>query len=143
MRKIIYAFAGSFLAVVFANSGFAQQAAAQKDYALIAKTSKDAAEVYKGYPEYQVAPLMEWYQQIESRVELKQVPYSDSEKYPLLTSVILKNKYNPDLVRDFGANFNAVTFNPLKYMFALYSKEELVYRVDNTSFIVIIYPIAK
>jgi hypothetical protein len=109
------------------------------DLAFKAKARQDAEEVYKGYPQYMTASHMQVYEEFLSRVEIKQQPIAANETYPVLSSVIMKDKYNTGLVRDNGSNFNAVTFNPLKYFFDLYAKQEKIYRVDNAPYIIVIH----
>jgi hypothetical protein len=56
-------------------------------------------------------------------------------KYPLLSSVKLFNIYNKNLSRP---HFDKETFNPFIYNFNFGSKSELIYRVDNSDYIIII-----
>ena len=56
-------------------------------------------------------------------------------KYPLLSSVNLFNIYNKNLIRP---PFDKETFNPFIYNFNFGSKSELIYRVDNSDYIIII-----
>jgi hypothetical protein len=56
-------------------------------------------------------------------------------KYPLLSSVDLFNIYNKNLIRP---PFDKEKFNPFIYNFNFGSKSELIYRVDNSDYIIII-----
>jgi len=56
-------------------------------------------------------------------------------KYPLLSSVNIFNIYNKNLIRP---PFDKETFNPFIYNFNFGSKSELIYRVDNSDYIIII-----
>jgi len=76
---------------------------------------------------------------LEKRVKIQESKYLSDDKYPKLSSVPLLNRYNPALERDL--QFNPDNFNPLKYAFNFYSaKETVVYRVDNTDYVIVIYP---
>ena len=76
---------------------------------------------------------------LEKRFKVAQIPLDASnDKYPKLSQVALLNKYNPALQRD--AVFNSETFNPLKYNFEFSSNATVVYRVDNTNYIIVITP---
>ncbi len=76
---------------------------------------------------------------LEKRFKVAQIPFDGSnDKYPKLSQVALLNKYNPALQRD--AVFNSETFNPLKYNFEFSSNATVVYRVDNTNYIIVITP---
>lgn len=109
------------------------------DLAFKAKAKQDAEEVYKGYPQYTTPENMEVYEAFLARVEIKQQPITPNETYQVLSSVVMKNKYNNDLVRENGSNFNPVTFNPLKYFFEINAKQEKVYRVDNAPYLIVIH----
>ena len=71
-------------------------------------------------------------------IMINQPQYAE-KKYPLLSSLPLLNKYNPNLSRDGIVNPN--TFNPLKYHFPMVSMKKEIYRVDNTDYVIIIEPI--
>jgi hypothetical protein len=73
-----------------------------------------------------------------NRVKIIESALGTDEKYPLLSSVALLNKYNPSLTRD--SNFNPETFNPLKYDLVFSAKTPIVYRVDNTNYLIVIEP---
>ena len=73
------------------------------------------------------------------RFKMVNQPQYAEKKYPLLSSLPLLNKYNPNLSRDRIVNPN--TFNPLKYHFPMVSKKKEIYRVDNTDYVIIIEPI--
>lgn len=75
---------------------------------------------------------------LNERIEYKQEPISFNEKYTKLSEVALNNKYNPALTRD--ASFNVESFNPLKYQMNFYTRTTMVYRVDNTDYLIVINP---
>lgn len=75
---------------------------------------------------------------LNERIAYIQEPISFNEKYTKLSEVPLNNKYNPGLTRD-GA-FNIESFNPLKYQMNFYAKTTMVYRIDNTDYLIVINP---
>lgn len=75
---------------------------------------------------------------LQNRVKIEKLKWEKDEKYTKLSSVKLFNKYNNNLFRD--TNFIQGNFNPLKYEMNLHSRTILVYRIDNTENVVVIYP---
>ena len=75
---------------------------------------------------------------IVNRVKIVESPSSINDKFPKLSSIPLLNKYNPALTYD--EVFNPDNFNPIKYNFNFYTNSNMVYRVDNTNYIIIIEP---
>ena len=75
---------------------------------------------------------------LTNRVKIEDLKFEADEKFPKLSSVELFNKYNPDLTRD--SSIDERTFNPLKYNFRFHAKTTLVYRIDNTDKVIVIYP---
>lgn len=73
------------------------------------------------------------------RIEYRTAEQAESEKYPLLSSFPLMTKVNPTIQVDF-ANFNVNTFNPLVYNLEFFSNQTQVFRIDNTSYIMVIHP---
>ena len=82
---------------------------------------------------------MQSYRDWLSRVEIKTIPQSAAENYTLLSSVGLKNKYNPALQRDNAQTFNPANFNPFKYFFEFATKTDKIYRVDQTDYVIIVH----
>ncbi len=76
---------------------------------------------------------------VSNRVKIIESNYDVKEKYPKLSEVALLNKYNPDLTRE--AVFDPLNFNPLKYDMVFSSKLPIVYRVDNTNYLIMIQPL--
>jgi hypothetical protein len=136
MKRI---FIASLLLLGVAVNGKAQSVNTS-DPAFKAKAMVDIEEVYQGYPQYMTPTHIQAYEENLSRVEIKQQPIAPNENYPLLSSIILKNKYNTAMVRDYASNFNAATFNPLKYFFEFYAKQEKIYRVDDSPYIIVVHP---
>jgi hypothetical protein len=100
-------------------------------------------EVYAAKTQELVAQNPDWLVSmndfIQNRVTVSQIildPIND--KYKKLSEVKLINKYNPDLQRD--VVFDPTNFNPLKYDFVFSAKSTMVYRVDNTNYVIVIAP---
>lgn len=68
-------------------------------------------------------------------------PLEENDKYPLLSSFPLMNKFNPAITAiDYG-QFNPSTFMPLTYNLPFFSDQTEVIRVDGTDYIIVIDPI--
>lgn len=78
---------------------------------------------------------------INDRIEYVTTPATAGEKYPLLSTVPLMTKLNPTIQGANFANFNVNEFNPLAYNIEYFSDKPLVYRIDNTNYIMVIKPI--
>lgn len=115
------------------------QVADPSDPAIGIKTQACAQEVYKDYTMYMTPQHMEVYREWMSRVEIKEIPVSAAETYPLLSAIGLKDKYNPALQRDNAQTFNPATFNPFKYFFEFETKTDKIYRVDQTDYVVVVH----
>lgn len=72
------------------------------------------------------------------RYEILNAPIEKDEKFVKLSEVPLFNIYNSDLKRD--VVFNKETFNILKYDMRFFAKTDIVYRIDNTDFLIVIHP---
>lgn len=75
---------------------------------------------------------------LDNRIKVIESPSTAEDKYIKLSSVELLNKYNPDLKRDLV--YDPITFNPLKYNLNFFSNSPVVYRIDNTDFLIVITP---
>ena len=131
MKNIFYPFL-TFLLVAFCqvNTASAQQVNAK------------IQEVYGDKTQELVVndPIRLWYLNdlLDNRVKVIESPLSSNEKQAKLSTVALLNKYNPAMTRD--VVFDPITFNPLKYNFTFSSKDTVVYRVDNTDYLIVIQP---
>jgi len=74
------------------------------------------------------------------RIEYRAVEQAESGKYPFLSSFPLMSKVNPTIHGADFENFNVNTFNPLVYNLDFFSNQTQVFRVDNTSYIMVIHP---
>ena len=72
------------------------------------------------------------------RYEIVNEPIGKDEKFVKLSEVPLFNIYNSDLKRD--VVFNKETFNILKYDMRFFAKTDIIYRIDNTDFLIVIHP---
>lgn len=103
---------------------------------------KYTMEVYKG-TDYATVSHVEANKDLLKRVHIKKMdPSNDAVKgYIVLSKVDMFDKYNV-LSRDKASNFKPSTFNPLKYNFNFYDKNNLpvIYRVDFTNYFIIIQP---
>jgi len=72
---------------------------------------------------------------LRNRIFIGKKSLTPQVKYPLLSTVKLFNIYNKNLIKP---HFDKETFNPLIYNFNFGSKSELIYRVDNSDYIIII-----
>ena len=74
---------------------------------------------------------------LRNRVEIVNIPnVKDQKPCKLLSEVPLFDAYVNSLKRD--EFFNKNSFNPLKYVFAFYSRGASIYKVDNTNYFIII-----
>lgn len=68
-------------------------------------------------------------------------PLTANDKYPLLSSFPLMNRYNPTIVAIDYSQFNPETFVPITYNLPFFSDQKQVIRVDGTDYIIVIDPI--
>ncbi|MNK32869.1 hypothetical protein D3C87_513400 [compost metagenome] len=80
---------------------------------------------------------------LSERVEYIATPHTSDEKYPHLSSVPLMTKNNPTIQGADFSNFTISTFNPLVYQIDYFSDKTLVYRIDDTDYILVVRPIKR
>jgi hypothetical protein len=68
-------------------------------------------------------------------------PLTVNDKYPLLSSFPLMNRYNSSIVAIDYSQFNPATFVPITYNLPFFSDQTQVIRVDGTDYIIVIDPI--
>ena len=133
MTMKLFAFISLFLASHFLVAGQNINPELSKKYTM---------EVYKG-SDYASTIHIEENKAILKRVQVKEMdPNSDDVRgYIALSTIEMVDKYNK-INRDDASNFQAKTFNPLKYRFNFYNKhnQREVYRVDFTNYFIIIEP---
>lgn len=66
---------------------------------------------------------------------------TENDKYPLLSSFPLMNRYNPGIVAINYSQFDPNTFSPITYNLPFFSSQTQVVRVDGTDYIIVIEPI--
>ena len=107
----------------------------QNNSELHSKTIEFSNEVYRDCPEYKTIDFLEIYSSQIYQVEIIEVPTTESLTFPLLSSIPLRNKCNPELNRD-EENFDKENFNPLKYLFNYSTYTDQYFIVDNSNFVV-------
>jgi hypothetical protein len=70
-----------------------------------------------------------------NRIFIQNEDVKDISNYPLLSSVPVFDVFNNKIIIPF---FNKDSFNPLIYNFNFNSKRRLIYRVDNTNYLIVI-----
>jgi len=127
----------SSLVLALSLNGFAQNAAIT-NVTVTPKVEAFAKEIFKNSPNYITPEMLSILQEHYNRVEIKQEPFTAGENYTPLSKTYFINKYNPDLKKD-DTNFNPATFNPLKYALNFDARADMVYRVDNTNYIILVH----
>lgn len=69
-------------------------------------------------------------------------PLTGNDKYPLLSSFPLMNRYNPTITAINYSQFNPSTFIPITYNLPFFSNMKQVIRVDGTDYIIVIDPLS-
>jgi len=78
-----------------------------------------------------------------SRITLVEQEQAENEKFPLLSSYPIMNKFNPEVHSVDPLAFNVNTFNPFTYQLDFLSDRTQVIRIDGTDYIMIINPIKR
>jgi len=95
------------------------------------------ADSYQAYILSNPARLKRYKNLLRNRIEiLKLDKKRDQKECPLLSQVALFNFFNENLKRDVA--FNKESFNPLKYNFNILNKGNILYRIDNTDYFILI-----
>ena len=131
MKNIFYPlFTALFIVFVNINNTIAQQVNSKIQEVYGDKTQ----QIMKNEPERIIA-LNDL---LDNRIKIVVSPVVGEDKYTKLSSVELLNKHNLNLKRDEG--FDPNNFNALKYNMNFFNSQALVYRVDNTDYIIVIKP---
>ena len=131
MKNIFYTlFTALFIVFTNINSTIAQQVNSKIQEVYGDKTQ----QIMKNEPERIIA-LNDL---LDNRIKIVVSPVVGEDKYTKLSSVELLNKYNLNLKRDEG--FDPNNFNALKYNMNFFNSQAVVYRVDNTDYIIVIKP---
>jgi len=75
---------------------------------------------------------------LQNRLKIEEMAVVGEDKFTKLSTVDLLNRYNPNLTRDDAFNVN--TFNALKYNLNFFPRSTVIYRVDNSNYVIIIEP---
>lgn len=78
-----------------------------------------------------------------SRMKYLVEPLAENDKYPLLSSFPLMNKFNPAITEINYSQFSPSTFMPLTYNLPFFSDQTQVIRVDGTDYIIVIEPVKR
>jgi len=74
----------------------------------------------------------------KNNILIQYKPEYNGKKFELVSSLGLNNKNNTLLKIDL--NYNENIFNPLKYQFPMNPRKKQMYRLDNTDYIISIFP---
>ncbi len=66
---------------------------------------------------------------------------TENDKYPLLSSFPVMNKFNPAISAIEYSQFNPSTFIPITYNLPFFSDKTQVIRVDGTNYVIVIDPV--
>lgn len=77
---------------------------------------------------------------LKNRVSYVEEPVRADDKYPLLSSLPLMNKFNTAIQPHDPALFNVQTFNPLIYSWNFFDNRIQVYRIDGTDYLLVVQP---
>jgi len=74
----------------------------------------------------------------KNNISVEYRPEYHGKGFDLISSLGLNNKYNSSLQVD--THYDSNVFNPLKYRFSMNPRSKEMYRIDNTDYIISIYP---
>ena len=74
----------------------------------------------------------------KNNISVEYRPEYHGKGFDLISSLGLNNKYNSSLQVD--THYDSSVFNPLKYKFSMNPRSKEMYRIDNTDYIISIYP---
>ena len=80
---------------------------------------------------------------LNERISYVQEPLTATDKYPVLSSFPLLNRYNSEIEAIDYASFSPDTFQPLTYSLPFFSDMKQVIRVDGTNYLIVIDPISR
>lgn len=78
---------------------------------------------------------------LQNRTNIVYAPEYRDKKIKSVLDFPLSNKYNPKLEKDL--KISVPTFNPLKYDFPMFPKDKMLYRLGDTDYLLMIFPIAS
>lgn len=115
------------LLVVVASAAYAQSSSA---------VDQRITEVYGDYIQHLSQQQLQNLVTDLQRTEVQQVPVSQGESYPLLSSLRVINKYRPELQKE--AVFDPQHINPLKYAVDFTAHKDIMYRIDGTDYVLLV-----
>ncbi|WP_118974455.1 hypothetical protein [Taibaiella koreensis] len=130
MKKVLFV-----LLSALSYGSYAQTTAAPD----LVKAKAYADEVFANCTIFAGPSYIPDYAEIISRISVITEPQAAQESYSRLSTVMLKNKCNPQMTRD-ESNFSPSHFNPLKYFLNYYPKVDTKYRVDNSNYVILVHP---
>lgn len=80
---------------------------------------------------------------LNERIEFEYIQQEETEKFPLLSSVPINTKVNPNLQGIYYTSFNLSSFNPLMYNLEFFSDRTQIFRIDGTGYLMIVKPIQR
>jgi len=80
---------------------------------------------------------------LNQRISYLQQPLTADEKFPLLSSFSLMNKFNAEITAIDYANFAPDSFKPLTYSLPFFSDMKQVIRVDGSDYLIVIEPLNR
>ena len=121
-----------FLIFLLLLSGSAYAATAQSS----SRSAAFIAEVYNTSAAQFTQEQMAWLHNKLERSAVRQMPPTPGEAYPKLSSLPLVNKFTPDMKKE--TSFDPQNINPLKYRINFFSKQDQVFRIDGTEFVLFV-----
>jgi len=102
----------------------------------LTKADARLVELYGAYAEQLTPEQIAWEQSKLDRTEVRKMPITVGENLQNLSSVKVITKFVPTLTME--SKFNPEKINPLKYAINFVSKEDQIFRIDNTEYVLIV-----
>lgn len=106
-------------------------------YAQSSGLNPSITEVYGNYVSKLTAEQVSWLNSQLDRCEVQKKEYTSGETYLQLSGVPLINKYVPNIQADVFAG-TPPKINPLKYSINFTNKEDQVFRIDHTEYVLMV-----
>lgn len=112
----------------------------------IAQNKTNTEKIAAIFPADQFASKVElqsFYKRLlDERIQIEYLPLSNEDKFPLLSTVPLNNKYNSSIKSLSEEDFDSATFNVLAYQLPFFDTGSYVhiYRIDRSDYILKILP---
>lgn len=102
----------------------------------LTKADARLVELYGTYAEELTPEQIAWEQSKLDRTEVRKMPITVGENLQKLSSVKVITKFVPTLTME--SRFNPEKINPLKYAINFVNKEDQIFRIDNTEYVLIV-----